>query len=300
MSKIVTFNISVPTQEGFLGRACNASDCGQYFKIHIDCRKENMYCPYCAQKFSENELHTSDQEEYILEAAKEEAFVYAQKELQKVLKDTFGRPTSRKSGISFSYKPGKIKKRTVAPKYSEREVDSELQCPSCSTLFQVYGIFGYCPGCREENIIIYDTNWSIIKREIDSAENTDRALRHAYSDLVSTFEIFCQRKASRIISERCHFQVLFEARRFFKKHLSVDILHGLSHDELLALRRVFQKRHAYIHAGGKITEKYIKMIPEDSALLNSNAELLLEELELASKGMRTSLSTLVKAIEPLG
>jgi len=259
-----------------------------------------MYCPYCGQQFSENELHTSDQKGYLLEAAKEEALVYAQKDIQKIFKNAFGRSTSRNSGVSFSYKPGGIRKRTVSPKYSERQIDSELQCPSSATRFQVYGIFGYCPGCREENILIYDANWIIIKSEIDADENPDRALRHAYGDLVSAFEIFCDGKASRLTEDKGHFQVLFDARRFFKKQLGIDILQDLSADEVLALRRVFQKRHAYIHAGGKVTEKYIKAIPEDSKLLNSQAQLSLEELELAAKGMRTALSALVKAIEPRG
>ena len=259
-----------------------------------------MYCPYCGKQFSETELYTSDQKKYILEAAKEEATVYAQKELQKILKETFGRSTSSNSGFSVSYKPGKINKRKVAPKYSERKVDSELLCPSCTTRFQVYGVFGFCPGCREENLLIYDANWSIIKREVDDSKNPERALRHAYGDFVSAFEIFCDSKASKLTTEKGNFQILFDTRRFFKRHLGVDILQDVSSNELLALRRVFQKRHAYTHTGGKITERYIKMIPEDSTLLNSQAQLSLEELELAAKGMRTALSTLVRVIEPRG
>ncbi len=295
----VSFSISVPTDdEGFVGRACDSKDCGQYFKIFLPDHKEELYCPYCAAKFSENDLLTGDQHKYLLEAAKEEARFYAVKELQKVLKKAFRGSSGRKSGIS--YKPGRITKQQVHPLYEEREVDTELRCPTCETRFQVYGIFGYCPGCCAENLSIYDANWDIIKKEVDASDNPQRALRHAYCDLVSAFETFCKRKAAMLTNESCNFQVLFDVRKFFKRHVSVDILDGLSIGAMLALRRVFNKRHAYIHCGGQITEKYVRMVPEDSKLLNQQAMLKFSELEEAATAMRSAIAVLVKSVEKPG
>ena len=249
-------------------------------------------------KFDKSELHTTDQVEYLNKAAQAEAEAYIQNELNKMLKKTFGSSSAKRAGLS--YKPGKIRKKNVIPNYQERKVDSELSCPSCSTKFQVYGVFGYCPGCKEENMLVYDANLNIIKNEISNSNNPERQLRHTYGDLVSTFENFCKRKAKKISNETLNFQVLFDARKYFKKYAHIDILENIPKEELLALRRVFQKRHLYIHSDGTVTEKYVQKIPEDKELLGNKAPLSIEEIELAAEGMRVALMALVKHIEAKG
>lgn len=293
MERYKTFQIALPTDDdGFVGRACDAEGCKQYFKILVPDHGEELYCPYCGTQFHKDRLATSDQVNYALEAGKEEVLHQVMKDIQAHMKSAF------RGSKGITYKPGRIRpKRTVAPKYQEREVDTEFQCPDCSVRFQVYGIFGFCPGCRSENLRIYDANWEKIKKDL-SAATTDkqRQLRHAYSDLVSTFEVFCQGKAAHLTTETGNFQMLFDARKFFKTHANIDMLDGLEGPALLALRRIFQKRHVCIHAGGKATDRYIKMIPEDAALAGKDVPLSLQELELAATAMRTALSSLVKAI----
>lgn len=291
----ISFNISVPTDdEGFIGRACDSTGCGQYFKILVTDHKEDLYCPYCAAKCSKNNLLTGDQQKYIMEASEEEARGYMAKEFQKMVKNAL------RGSSGLSYKPGRNTKRRVHPNYEEREIDTELQCPTCETRFQVHGIFGYCPGCRAENLSIYDANWDIIKREVASSDNPQRVLRHAYYDLVSTFEIFCQRKAAKFTSKSCNFQNLFDTRKFFREHATIDIFGELNEDALLALRRVFYKRHAYIHDSGLISDKYVRMVPEDSKLLNQKAMLDFAELEEAATAMRSAIAVLVKSTEKPG
>lgn len=291
-----TFLISVPSDgRGFIGRACDSPGCQQYFKIRIPDHKETLFCPYCGSSFSKNALLTREQSDHVRRAAVEEVRAYGIDEIQKMFKNAF------RGSKTITYKPGRRPtKRPVVPTYKEREVDTELECSECNTQFQVYGIFGHCPGCRCENLQIYDANWEIIKRGIDSADNKNRPLRHAYVDLISAFEVFCSRKAKNITSETGNFQVLFDGRKFFKKHANVDILASLSQPALLSLRRVFQKRHVCTHAGGIITERYIKMIPEDTQLLGTNVVLTESELEEAATAMRTSLGELVRHIERPG
>jgi len=292
-----TFQIKValPTDQGFLGHACNNKSCGQYFKVHIDDRKDKMCCPYCGLNFVKSELRTSQQAAHIKEAAKAEAMFFAQQKLQEILKDV-----ARGSRGTLSYKPSPIFKQHVSPRYKERKADTQLTCPQCNCRFQIYGIFGYCPICGESNLQIYDANWKIIKREIAAAANQERSLRHAYSDLVSAFEQFCANKAKRFKAVVPSFQVLFDARKFFKEHAGVDMLAQLETSELLALRRVFQKRHVAIHGGGIMGERYVKMIPEDKHLLGKKVEMTLAELELAAEATKKALACLVKAIEKKG
>jgi hypothetical protein len=291
-----SFAISIPTDNGFIGRACNDDECGQYFKVLLEDLKETMYCPYCGATFDKSHLMTTDQVEHVGEAAIEEVRDYAIDEIQKM----FGRAFRGSKNISF--KPSKKRtKRKIEPKYEERQVDTGLKCPDCETSFQVYGIFGYCPRCRCENLQIYDANWTIVEKEIDEAADPRRQLRRAYGDLVSMFEDFCKHKAAQFTTETANFQVLKEARKFFEKYASVHILSPLRIHELLALRRVFHKRHACVHAGGKVTEKYIQMIPEDNKLpVGSLIPLSKGELVEGATAMRKTLGILVQAIEERG
>jgi len=290
-----SFAISIPTDNGFIGLACDSEVCGQYFKLHLEDLQETMHCPYCGDAFDKSNLLTTNQAENVQEAAMEEVRDYAIGELQRM----FGRTLRGSKNISF--KPSRRRKRRIEPKYVERQVDTELKCPACETIFQVYGIFGYCPGCRSENLRVYDANWSLVANEIDEATDKRRQLRRAYGDLVSMFEDFCKRKARQLTTDTANFQVLKDARKFFEKHAGVHILDCLESQELLALRRVFQKRHACVHAGGKVTEKYVQMIPEDNKLAVGDAiPLSKEELIEGMTAMRKSLGVLVQAIEQRG
>ena len=123
---------------------------------------------------------------------------------------------------------------------------------------------------------------------------------HAYGDLVSTFEMFCKRKAAKLPNETCNSQELFDARKFLKRHAGVDMLGELSPRDLLALRRVFNKRYVCVHNGGLIAERYVRMVPEDAELIDEKARLELAELGEAALAMRSALAILVRSIEQPG
>ena len=120
-------------------------------------------------------------------------------------------------------------------------------------------------------------------------------MRHAYTDLVSTFEIFCRKEASRRGIEHGRFQNLTHTRRLFKENANVDIFADLTVDQIRLLKRVFEKRHVHDHNEGIISERYVEQIPEDAALLGQRAQLSLEELEDAASILRVVLERLVKA-----
>ena len=140
MSKTISFEVSVPTNEGFIGRLCNAPECGRYFKVHIISLRDEMFYPYCGTRFSNEYLTKKDQSNYFQEAAIEEARKYMFDEIDKM----FGR-LSRKMRtskyVSFKYKPIRYRKKKSWPKYKELSVDSELKFSECEFPFQVFGIF---------------------------------------------------------------------------------------------------------------------------------------------------------------
>ena len=288
----VTFRISIPDSDGFVGNTCVNINCNKYFKVCTSDFKDEMFCPYCGTLASKLDLRTDEQNKYILDVAVEKAKEIAYKEIDKVFSN-WEQSSRPNDFITFRHTPLNYQAKNISPNYSEKSVDTELKCPSCNVSFQVYGIFGFCPGCRIENMIIYDTNIQIIKTEYDKSDNKGRALRHAYSDLVSTFEKFCQNKTHAIPEMKPSFQDLFEAKKFFKSHYLVDIFSDLSGPELLSLRRVFQKRHTYIHSDGNINDKYVKKIPEDNKLLGTKAVLTFEEFWEAALIMRKVIDKLL-------
>jgi Zn finger protein HypA/HybF involved in hydrogenase expression len=283
------FTVTFPTDSGFYGRQCNDPKCGKYFKVHMDDIKEQMHCPYCGNEFPNDQLWTEEQLDYIDDAIAHEVLPRAEKELI----DTLARAFQGPGPIRFQ--PGRQSTPPQPEPPKERQVDTELVCASCRTRFQVYGIFGYCPGCRAENLALYDANLAVIRQEVASSETPDRALRHAYGDLVSAFEIFCRKEATGMSIEQGRFQNLDHTRRLFRDVADVDIMEGLTDKQKRVLKRVFQKRHIYEHNEGIVNETYVKEIPEDAPLLGRKAPLSLGELEEAACALRLVLSRLVDA-----
>ncbi len=282
----ISFRVSMPTDEGFVGRECANPGCARYFRVHKDSFRDEMHCPYCGQRFDKNDLYTGDQLEYLRAAAAEKAREYASAEIAKM----FGR---MRDSQYVKFRAGKpYKAKPVVPAYEERKVDSEIVCPTCDTRFQVDGIFAYCIGCRTETIAVFDANLELIRREVAAAGNSQRVLRHAYNDLVSSFESVCHRRSLAFADTHDSFQDPYEARRFFKKYSCVDLIANLDTHQELAVRRVFHKRHSWQHARGIITDRYVKRVPEDRALLGTEASLSMAEFESAALAVRVMLDVL--------
>jgi DNA-directed RNA polymerase subunit RPC12/RpoP len=283
------FTLSLPVPEGFLGRECNAPECGRQFKVHKDDIQPEMHCPYCGVSFPNDKLWTAEQLEYASGVIIHELLPQVQDEVRSMFRKTF-------TGPNWKFTPGAPTQRPPMPEPPvEKPVDSQLRCPECSVRFQVNGIFGYCPGCRSEILRLYDANLEIIRREVREVDAPDRVLRHAYADLVSTFEIFCRKEAINRSVPPARFQNLEAASKAFGAAIGIDMFAALTVGEDLALRRAFQKRHVSEHNGGTIDERYVDAVPEDRQLLGQQAVLTLEELELAAHAMRRALEALVAA-----
>jgi hypothetical protein len=292
--KIISFSLTIPTDNGFIGRSCGNPNCGKYFKIKADTSQERMFCPYCGLQFSKDELITRAQEAHFRAAAEEQVKEVYLGEIDKMFAD-LARKTRGNKAFQVKHRPQRYKAKPIYPHYQEHPVDSELSCGHCQTSFQVFGIFGYCPGCRSENLRIYDANFEIIKREIESSTNKQRALRHAYSDLVSTFEQVTAARAKAITQEQTNFQDLYETRKFFKKQTNKDIFARIKEAKIRQLQRVFLKRHVYEHNNGIISDRFVQKMPEDKQLLGQKAGLSLEELEAAAVTLKQVLDNVVSA-----
>lgn len=88
--------------------------------------------------------------------------------------------------------------------------------------------------------------------------------------------------------ESTNFQNLKSTKELFKKY-QLDIYRDINETEKTTIKRVFEKRHAYQHAQGQITEKYIQNIPQDKHLLDTQAELSVSELTEGIEGLKKIL-----------
>lgn len=289
---MMNFTVSLPTDEGYIGRECNNAECGRYFRVHGDDLQDHMCCPYCGQEGGKGDFLTADQLQHAKNVAKEKATKYAHDQLNRMLQRTFGGSRGN-SLVKFTVRTSSYHERTIRPRYRERKVDSALTCYQCSTRFQVDGIFGFCPHCKAEHIRIYDANLAIIRQEVERAPDAQRALRHAYGDLVSTFELICKRRALKITSKPGRFQNLEETRRFFAEQSGIDVIADLADSEWLDVRRVFQKRHLYTHGTEFIDERYIAVVPEDKDLLGKEPALSMREFEDAARAVRKIIDSIV-------
>lgn len=159
----ITYTLSIPTDNGFIGRECNS--CKKYFKIYLDDKKDHLYCPYCGTHQPDDETWTKVQQQAIDKVAGDFAKRLVEDELDKM----FGRLAR---GSKFmKYTPGTKTIVRQPTHHLERKVDSEIVCSNCKTKFQIFGIFGFCPGCKEDNINIYEVNLQIIKDELEKSED---------------------------------------------------------------------------------------------------------------------------------
>src|SRR5436309_15766407 len=84
------FTISLPTDEGYIGRECKHSDCHRYFRIHSDDIRGQMFCPYCGERYGKDEYITAEQRQYARRVAKEKVTKYTHDEVNKLLRRDFG------------------------------------------------------------------------------------------------------------------------------------------------------------------------------------------------------------------
>lgn len=142
--------------------------------------------------------------------------------------------------------------------------------------------------------MIYEENLKIILQEIDQATNKQRQLRHAYSDLVATFEYFGNQYGERLgLPNNTNYQNLKNARKAFKKY-GIDIYSELSDIEKINIKQVFQKRHAFQHHRGKVTLEYIREFPQKNLTKGENLELIEEEFKSAVKVLSKIINRIIK------
>src|SRR3990172_4429523 len=262
-------NVSLPTDEnGYLGRECPNEDCEGYFKIVPGTGLSNVticHCPYCGHTANQSMFHTPDQIKYAKSLVTRQvidAFVKDLKTMEFDIKPkgSFG------IGLTVKVKPGRSRPIHL---YKEEALETHIECPSCTLKYAVYGVFAFCPDCRQHNSLqILDKNLELLTKMLDMAETSerelaDRLIENALEDCISAFDgfgrelcrIYAMKSSDTAKAEKVSFQNLEGVKQNLRELFNIDLATGLTNAAWKVAVRGFQKRHLLSHKMGVVDDE---------------------------------------------
>ena len=194
--------------------------------------------------------------------------------------------------LEFDYKPKgafgigvslKVERGRQLPirYYRERKLETEVVCTNCTLRYSVYGVFAFCPDCRQHNSLqILDKSLEVVGKMLELAPGgeeilAERFIENALEDCVSTFDGFgrelCRVHANKARtpgkSEKMSFQNLEGARTGFLDLFGVDFAAAVEPAEWRAAVMAFQKRHVIAHKLGVIDQDYLTKTGDTHAVV---------------------------------
>lgn len=286
------FNISLPTdEEGYLGRECPNTDCKGYFKIMCGTGLEGVTecnCPYCGYTADQSEFHTHDQIEY----AKSIAIRKITNEIINDLKSLeFDIKSTGPLGIGFSMK---VKHGMPHPihLYREKALETHIECANCTLKYAVFGVFAYCPDCRQHNsfqILVKNLELAVKMLDLTTTIHQDlaeRLIENALEDCVSAFDGFgreiCRIHAMKSTDpdrvEKISFQNLDGAKQNIAGLFGFDLAAELTIDEWTVAIQGFQKRHLLSHKMGIVDAEYLRKSGDNRASIGHKVMIESDEV----------------------
>ncbi len=288
-----SISISIPVDEnGFTGRECPQADCEGYFKIELGTglKGEGLpcHCPYCGHTAGHDHFWTKEQIEYAKSVAMRKFSDALHKDLKKLEfdhkpKGAFG------VGISMKIKPGRP---TPIHHYREKKLETEIVCGNCTLRYAVYGVFAFCPDCKQHNSLqILDKNFIVIEKMLELARSADaelaeKLIENALEDCVSSFDgfgreiirIYIKKASNQAKAEKMAFQNLERAKQNASDLFGVDLTLGVTRDEWDTAVRGFQKRHLLSHKFGVIDDEYMRKSGDAQAVVGRKVVVDVDEV----------------------
>lgn len=286
------FNVSLPPDEnGHTGRVCPCEDCEGYFKIVFGTGLQGVtacHCPYCGRTAEQSDFDTKEQVEY----SKSVAFRKIGEALAKDMKAMEFNIKARGPfgiGVSMKYKPGRP---TPIRHYREKALETHVECSNCTLKYAIYGVFAFCPDCRQHNSVqILDKNLEMARKMLDLAatidgEMAERLIENALEDCVSSFDGFgremCRLHATRAVNPdratKISFQNVEGARENVLMIFGIDLKASLVDEEWNRTIRGSQKRHLLAHKMGVVDEEYVRKASDPQAVVGRRVSVGMNEV----------------------
>ena len=304
------FEIPISTDDdGYLGREC--PQCNSYFKIVLGTGLNDIttcVCPYCGHKDEHSEFYTQAQIDYATSIVTKKVMGAVTRDL-KDMAHSFNRQCS---GGLISLKMDVKSSASPIQHYREKELETHVECSTCTLKYAIFGVFGFCPDCGIHNSLqILEKNLELARKEIALAEATDdtdlkeHLIGDALENAVSAFDGFGREAISTHSDDSANpkqagnlsFQNLATADSTVQTLFGFTLQDSVNDGEWSLLVRCFQKRHVLAHKMGVIDEKYIATTDDPSAtvghkvgITSDEVKNLLDAVGTLGRGLIVSLS----------
>ena len=286
------YSVTFPASRGgYTGRKC--PNCCKYFKIMLGTGLEDIkkcYCPYCGCHEPHSSLHTTAQIEYARSVVINRVTRRLDSKLKRMARNINRR--SRQSGGFLNITMDVKTARTRIRNPNESNLETYVECSSCTLKYAVYGVYAFCPDCGKHNAVqMLEDNLDISGRLIDliaSSDDvlTDKLISRSLADVVSSFDGFgravCKTyayKSSNLLqAEKIRFQNLIGARNGIGQYFGFDLAGGLTQPEWEMVIRCFQKRHVLEHKSGVVDAEYVAKANDPHAIVGRKVSLTEEEV----------------------
>ncbi len=274
-------SVQMPLDEGgYLGRECPEEDCERYFKIvpgtGLDGEDLPCHCAYCGYTAPHDHFRTQQQLSYARSVVKRKVVDAYRKDLKGLEfdympKGDFG------IGISMKLKPGR---RVPVHRYREHELETEVDCNNCTLRYAVFGVFAFCPDCRQHNSLqILEKNLDLVRRMVALADEAapeiaEKLLENALEDCVSAFDgfgrelcrVYAGKASNEDVATRLSFQNLPNVREKIQEHFGFDLAAFVPQQTWQEVVILFQKRHLVAHKMGVVDDEYVRRTGADAVV----------------------------------
>lgn len=236
---------------GMFGHQCPS--CNTYWRADHGGR----ICPYCAFEADENyHFLTTAQRRYVQEYCD-------------VLDNALGGGQAGKYVIDMDAVAEAAGKDIEKPAffYAEERQQNLFTCEACGGVNDVLGTYAYCSSCGTRNDI---QELEKCIQGIRARINAGGAYETCVKEAVAAFDSFAGLYAKQLLArvpltparrsriEKAHFHNLGTTTEIFRNIFDINIVTGMSIEDVAFATLRFHRRHVYEHKGGEADEKYIK------------------------------------------
>ena len=213
-----------------------------------------MTCPYCGLGANTHEFLTLGQRQYV------QAYCH----LASVATDS----PDGEYVLDMDDVAGASGRDLPKPKYyyTEESQQNRFHCVACGAFNDILGRYGYCSNCGTFNALAeLDKDVSRIRERIASGRDLESSVR----DSVASFDSFARQIAKQLAHrvpmtqqrrnewKRRLFHRLSDAVSDLQDVFDIDLVQGMTSDDVAFATLMFHRRHLYEHNGGEVDERYI-------------------------------------------
>lgn len=269
--------------EGLFGRQC--PKCKSYFRTK---NTLNVSCPYCSAQATHFQFITDNQLEFLRHFVQ---IAINSKQTNTVrsidLYDITRNLTNNTPPIWV---------------YAEEKQQKYVYCKDCKNKYDILGEYGGCPWCEKRNS--FEVIFEKIESVYETLDSDECDATTCLTTSVSYFEAMANDLKNSILNQykvrdvktfkNLSFQRIFIARDILIESHDIDIFENISEACIKNLKKLFEKRHIYVHNGGRADQKYISNSEDGAVRLNQTVPVSINEVEELLATLSTVAVTLIR------